>query len=124
MVHGGQYQVWDLGYSGTFTGDVTVVLHYDPANFAGGTPYVWHDENGIWVMPPNQVVDPVTDTITFTTDRFSPFLISNVPEHSTWALLAVGRYCAARLSPTPGSPLIVVAEPDCRIRWATAALFG
>jgi hypothetical protein len=87
------YEAFELSFSGTFTGLTTVTLHYDPANLTGNTLYAWHYENGNWVMPPGQVVDPVADTITFQTDSFSPFLLSyvnNVPEPSSVVLLAVG----------------------------------
>ena len=84
-------QLWDLKFSARFQGDATVTLHFDPS-LLGGFPLsdlrLFHFENGSWVTPPNQVIDPVNDTITFTTDGFSPFALSAVvPEPGTLTLL-------------------------------------
>jgi hypothetical protein len=85
-------QLWDLGFSGILQGDATVTLHFDPS-LLGSTLLsdlrVEHYENGLWVLPPNQVIDPVNDTITFTTDGFSPFALSTVPEPSSLILLSI-----------------------------------
>ena len=56
-----------------------------PPSFVNYSSY----ENGLWVIPPNQVIDPVNDTITFSTDGFSPYALAAVPEPGTLRLLAV-----------------------------------
>ena len=97
---GGRFQFWDLGFTGTFTGDVTVTLHFDPS-ILYGTPladlHVEHYTNGAWVLPANQVVDTVNDTITFTTDSFSPFMLADIssPEPSSVVLLGLGALALA-----------------------------
>lgn len=90
---GAPYQVWNSEFTGLFTGDVTMVLHFDPAfvkSFSLSLLEIAHYENGDWVIPPNQVIDPVADTITFTTDSFSAFLLAEVPEPSSVVLLSIG----------------------------------
>jgi uncharacterized repeat protein (TIGR03803 family) len=71
-------QFWDLNFTGTFTGDATVTLHYDPT-LTGNAPtsefQIWHYTGGGWNPVANEVVNPILDTITFTTDSFSPFLL-------------------------------------------------
>jgi probable HAF family extracellular repeat protein len=90
---GSTVQLWDLAFSGSFSGDATVTLHFDPS-LIGNVPLsslqIEHFENGSWVIPSNQVVDPINDTITFTTDSFSPFALSTVPEPSTLVFLGIG----------------------------------
>jgi hypothetical protein len=74
---GDTIQLWELNFTGTFSGLATVTLHFDPAlvgNFPLSELFVEHFHNG-WVRPENQVVDTVNDTITFTTDSFSPFIL-------------------------------------------------
>jgi hypothetical protein len=39
---------------------------------------------------PNQTIDTVNNTITLVANSFSPFILSNVPEPSSAALLALG----------------------------------
>jgi hypothetical protein len=52
--------------------------------------YVEHYDHGSWVIPSDQVVDTTNDTITFTTDGFSPFVLAEVPEPCTIVLLGIG----------------------------------
>ena len=82
-----------MDFNGSFAGDATVTLHFDPS-LLGNTPvsdiYVEHYENGSWMIPSNQVIDTNNDTITFSTNGFSPFVLAAVPEPSTLALLGVG----------------------------------
>ncbi len=87
-------QFWDLHFDGTFTGAATVTSHCDPT-LTGGVPsqdlQIYHYTGGIWVAVANEVIDPVADTITFTTDSFSPFMLGvAVPEPSTLILAALG----------------------------------
>ena len=82
-------QYWDLGFTGSFTGNVTVVLHFDPSALNGinlSSLQVEHYTGGQWVIPSGQVIDPVADTITFQTNSFSPFVLSQVPEPSSVVL--------------------------------------
>jgi hypothetical protein len=84
ILPGSPAQLWDLSFSGTFAGGATVTLHFDPTPaMVDGRPlsslYIAHYTNGAWVIPPNQVIDTVADTITFTTDSFSPFILAAAP---------------------------------------------
>lgn len=86
-------QMWDLHDTGTFTGSATVTLHYNPTLVGGVDPsqlQIWHFTSGEWVAVANEVVDASTNTITFTTDSFSPFVLGVVPEPSSAVLAALG----------------------------------
>src|SRR5262249_44883501 len=90
-VAGSQTQLWEIHYSGSFVGNVTVTLHFDPALIDPAylsQLYVEHYVNGQWVIPSNQHLDTTTDTITFTTDSFSPFVLAETPEPASIVLLA------------------------------------
>jgi hypothetical protein len=85
-------QFWDLHFTGTFTGDATVTLHFDPTLIGGANPsslVIWHYTNGGWNPVANETVDPIADTITFTTSSFSPFILG-VPEPSSIVLAGAG----------------------------------
>ena len=103
MLAGTSAQLWDIAFSGTFTGDATVTLHFDPS-LLGNTPLssleIEHYTGGHWVVPANQVVDTVNDTITFTTDSFSPFILADIatPEPSSVVLLGLGAMALAAVS--------------------------
>ena len=90
-------QLWQLHFDGTFTGEATVTVHFDPT-LLGGIPlselYIEHYDNGTWV-PIYGTVDPIADTITFQTESFSPFVLAEVPEPST---LVLAIFVAACLS--------------------------
>jgi hypothetical protein len=81
----GQGQMWDLAYDGTINGGATVTFSYDPTllpsdldkNLLG----IYHFTNGAWV-PLAGSVNTSADTITVTTDSFSPFALAVVPEPS------------------------------------------
>jgi hypothetical protein len=85
-------QIWDLDFSGAFTGSATVTLHYNPASVTVGPSLlrIRHWTGEAWETPANQIVDPVAHTITFNTDSFSPFLLTVVPEPSGLALGLLG----------------------------------
>jgi hypothetical protein len=90
---GGGIQLWDLHFTGTFTGEATVTLHYDPSligNVPASALEIGHYVNGAWVLILPTSVDPVADTITFQTDSFSPFVLAAVPEPSSMMLAAFG----------------------------------
>jgi hypothetical protein len=92
---GGQSQIWQLEYTGTTAGAITIVLSYDDSLF-GPT----FDETVLGIVhlksngdveafePDDVVIDPVANTITLTTTSLSPFLLTaQVPEPSAAALL-------------------------------------
>jgi hypothetical protein len=84
------YQVWQLEFSGTFS-DASLVFHYDDTGLLVDESLlrIRHYTGGQWVMP-NQTIDTVNNTITLVANSFSPFILSNVPEPSSAALLALG----------------------------------
>jgi len=92
ILPGAPAQIWDLDFTGAFTGNATVTLHYNPASVTVGPSLLrirhWTGEE--WVTPKNQVVDPVAHTITFDTASFSPFLLTVVPEPSTLVMAGLG----------------------------------
>ena len=92
ILPGNPAQIWDLHYTGSFTGSATVTLHYDPAAVTVGPSLlrIRHWTGEAWVTPANQIVDPVAHTITFDTHSFSPFLLTVVPEPSGLALASLG----------------------------------
>ena len=89
---GSTVQSWDIQFSGTLAGPSSIVLHYDPT-LLGITPEsqlrIEHYENGQWIIPAGQVVDTSAHTITFQTDGFSPFVLSQVPEPASGIMMAV-----------------------------------
>lgn len=84
------YQVWQLEFSGTFS-DAALVFHYDDAGLLADESQlvIRHYTGGQWTVP-NQTIDTVNNTITLVANSFSPFILSNVPEPSSAALLALG----------------------------------
>ena len=108
---GSTVQAWDVQYTGVLTGTNTVVFHYDPT-LIGTTPEselrIEHFVNGAWFVPAGQIVDTTAHTITFQTDSFSPFVLSQVPEPSSIALLMLGTLfvtCARRGRSSAGTPV-------------------
>lgn len=92
ILPGAPAQIWDLDFTGSFTGNATVTLSYNPASVTVGPSLlrIRHWTGEAWETPANQVVDPVAHTITFDTDSFSPFLLTVVPEPSGLALGLLG----------------------------------
>ena len=88
----GLAQEWDLSFNGTFTGSATLTFHYDPSTLAPGldpsTLQIEHFTSGQWVAL-SGIVDPVADTITVSTNSFSPFVLAAVPEPSALAFLSL-----------------------------------
>ena len=89
------YQAWELTPTTAFPPVPCIVtVHFDasmilPSQISELT--VMHYMNGTWQFPPVPcVVNATADTMTFTTTRFSPFMLAVVPEPSTWSLLAMG----------------------------------
>jgi PEP-CTERM motif len=90
---GSPIELWQLQFTGAFSDDATVTLHFDPSAL-GSTPLadleIEHFEDGQWVIPPDQVINPAADTITFETDGFSPFVLATVPEPPALLLAMIG----------------------------------
>ncbi len=61
---------------------------------------IWHYTDGGWNPVANETINTLTDTITFTTDSFSPFILGTaVPEPSSFVLMTLGAsalFCHAR----------------------------
>jgi len=97
LAGGSTPQLWDMSFNGQFSGDAMVTVHFDPS-LLGSLPlsdlYVEHYENGSWVIPPNQVIDPIHDTITFNTGGFSPYVLATVPVGGSLALLSAASFVA------------------------------
>ena len=87
---GDTVQLWDLSYSGEFSGSTDVTFSYEPTLLnEGDLLQIEHFVNGKWEVP-TQTVDQVNHTITVDVNSFSPFALESVPEPSTIALIAVG----------------------------------
>jgi hypothetical protein len=89
---GGLTLAWDLAFDGTFTAPATLVFHYDPGVLGPGVNEsdlrIEHYHDGQWETLAG-AVDPSADTITVTTDTFSPFALGAVPEPSCLAIIGV-----------------------------------
>jgi hypothetical protein len=90
---GGLVQNWDITFSGTFTGSATLIFDYDPSDLSPGidasTLAIEHFTGGQWVTLAG-IVNPIADTITVSTNSFSPFALADVPEPASLGLLTVG----------------------------------
>ncbi len=82
-------QYWDLKFDGSFTGPANLTFFYDESNlppgFSESVFIIYHHNGADWEMLPS-VVDSDANSITVSTDSFSPFLLG-VPEPSTPGLL-------------------------------------
>jgi uncharacterized repeat protein (TIGR03803 family) len=88
---GSVVQVWDIAdTSGEPTAPVTLTLDFDPTGMTSDQIAgldIEHYTDGTWqTILPTSVTD---GTITFTTDSFSPFALSEIPEPGSFSLLAV-----------------------------------
>jgi len=75
---GSPAQVWDVSFSGTFSGAVNLTLSYDgtllPAGFDESTLAIHHFSSGTWQTIPGNV-DPLTHTIAFSTPTLGSFAL-------------------------------------------------
>lgn len=75
---GSPAQVWEVKFSGTFTGTVNLKLCYDgtllPAGFDESILAIHHFSGGSW-QPLSGVVDQLAHTITFSTNTLGPFAL-------------------------------------------------
>jgi hypothetical protein len=89
----GLAQTWDLVYTGTFTGSATVTFHYDLSDLSPSIDptdlQIEHYTNGQWVSL-SGIVNPIADTITVSTNSFSPFVLAALPEPGSLMILAGG----------------------------------
>lgn len=76
---GSPAQVWEVAFSGTYSGAVNLTLSYDPsllpAGFDETTLAIHHFNGGAWQTLPDSVVDPLTHTIAFSTSTLGPFAL-------------------------------------------------
>lgn len=86
-------QLWDIGFTGEFTGPATLTFVYDDTNLLPGRKEedlaVYHFSGGQWVLTAG-IVDHSSNRITVQTHSFSPFMIGVIPEPSTLVLLSMG----------------------------------
>ncbi len=86
--------IWNIEFTGAFTGDLTLTFGYDDAgltNVDEAGLLIWHYDNG-WSPLPVISRDPFANTITVVTNSLSPFMLGSgqlVPEPATGALVAV-----------------------------------
>jgi hypothetical protein len=89
-------QIWNVDFTGSLNGgNVTLVFHYDPSLLPSGldelTLVIWHFNSNTNSWEFGGTVDPDADTITYTTDNFSPFQLGvAVPEPSSIVLAGSG----------------------------------
>ena len=78
LTPGSPAQVWDLGFSGTYTGAVNLTLAYDatllPPGFDESTLSIHHYSGGAWQTLPG-TVNTLTHTITFSTTTLGAFAL-------------------------------------------------
>jgi hypothetical protein len=79
LTPGGPAQVWEVAFSGTYSGAVNLTLSYDasllPAGFDETSLAVNHFSGEAWHTLPDGVVDPLTHTIAFSTSTLGPFAL-------------------------------------------------
>lgn len=87
-------QIWNVDFDGDLGGTIELVFHYDssllPAGLDELTLGIWHFNSNTSEWEFGGTVDPVADTITYSTDNLSPFQLGVVPEPSTVVLAAMG----------------------------------
>ena len=75
---GSPAQIWDVAFSGTYTGAVTLTFAYDgtllPTGFDESTLAIHHFSSGAWQTIPG-TVDPLTHTIVFSSDTLGSFAL-------------------------------------------------
>lgn len=75
---GGLSQVWNLQYTGTYSGKIKLTFAYDPALLPAGFDQtkltIYHFHAGAWEQLVG-LINPVNHTITVTTDSLSPFML-------------------------------------------------
>lgn len=96
LVGGASPQIWEVSFSGAFTGPATLTFNYDPSLLGGVSPnslFIEHfNSNTQQWENLGGVVNVANHTITVETNSFSGFAVAStmVPEPSSLALLAVG----------------------------------
>lgn len=87
-------QIWNLDYSGALNGSlVTLVFSYDPLLLPPAIDEsilrIWHFDSTTNQWEFGGTVDPLANTISYSTDSFSPFQLgAAVPEPSTFVIAA------------------------------------
>lgn len=89
---GATSQVWQVEFSGAFTGSTTLVFHYDDTGLLvpEDSLQIRHFVNGAWETP-SQSLNTVSNTITLSANSFSPFILASpVPEPSVLGMILFG----------------------------------
>lgn len=95
-----QLLLWDVEYAPDVSSEAaqaTLTFHFDPSKLNSGldlsTLEMFHFAGGQWV-PLASSVDPQADTITVSTNSFSPFALGVVPEPATLATVGLAALMA------------------------------
>lgn len=92
-IPGDRLQLFEIEFSGSFSDQIMLTLGYDPlllpSGFDASQLRVYHWDGDTW-QDMGSTVDPLKHTLSFYTDRLSPFAVGAVPEPQTYAQLLAG----------------------------------
>ena len=90
---GEELQLFEVEYSGSFEGGLTLTFYFDPLQVSGvelGQLHVFHWTGEVW-EDLGGTLDPQAHTLTVVTNSLSPFAIgAAVPEPGTWLMALAG----------------------------------
>ena len=88
-------QMWEIDFTGAFSGQITLTFGYDDTNLLPGMAEedlgIFHRlDNGTWELLDPVALDTVNNTVSVETASLSTFAIGAVPEPAAMSLLALG----------------------------------